>query len=216
VPKTMRPGLSKLMLTAHVTSSVGWLGSVAAFLALAVAGLTSPDAQRTPALYVSMELIGWLVIVPFSFAALLVGLVQSLATPWGLFRHYWVLAKFVLTVGATVLLLLHMNVVSRASGMAAGTLASVGFRALQRRLVFDAGLALVALFVATALSVFKPWGRTPYGQRKDREERAFFDKAAVAAVSIPASIGRRAWPYALAIIVIVVVVVLHLTGVVGH
>ena len=88
---TMTPTLRKFALTAHVTASVGWLGSVAAFLGLAVVGLASPDAQTMRAVYVSMELIGWFVIVPFSVAALLTGLVQSLGTPWGVFRHYWVL-----------------------------------------------------------------------------------------------------------------------------
>ncbi len=37
----MPPQLRKLALTVHVTASVGWLGAVAAFLALAIAGLTS-------------------------------------------------------------------------------------------------------------------------------------------------------------------------------
>ncbi len=37
----MTPGLRKFARTAHVTSSVGWLGAVAGFLALAAAGLTS-------------------------------------------------------------------------------------------------------------------------------------------------------------------------------
>ena len=37
----MAPGLRKLVLTAHIVSSVGWLGAVAGFLALSVAGLTS-------------------------------------------------------------------------------------------------------------------------------------------------------------------------------
>lgn len=45
----MTPRLRKLMLTAHVTCSVGSLGSVAVFLALAVAGLTSQDAQMVRA-----------------------------------------------------------------------------------------------------------------------------------------------------------------------
>lgn len=39
----MTPRLRKFALTAHVTSSVGWLGAVATFLALAVVGLTSQD-----------------------------------------------------------------------------------------------------------------------------------------------------------------------------
>jgi hypothetical protein len=33
-----------LALTAHVATSVGWLGAVAALLALAVAGLTDDEA----------------------------------------------------------------------------------------------------------------------------------------------------------------------------
>lgn len=81
---TMPPHLRKLALTAHVTASVGWLGAVGAFLALAIAGLTSPDAHMVRAAYLGMDLTGWFVIVPLSFASLLTGLVQALVTPMGL------------------------------------------------------------------------------------------------------------------------------------
>ena len=118
---TMTPGLRKFALTAHVTSSVGWLGAVAGFLALAVAGLTSQDAQTVRAAYLAMELTGWFVIVPLSLASLLTGLVQSLGTKWGLFRHYWVLVKLLLTIFATIVLLLHMQTVSYLAGVAAET-----------------------------------------------------------------------------------------------
>ena len=97
---TMTPRFNKFALTAHITFSVGWVGAVVAYLALAIAGLTVHDTPMVRAAYLSMELIGWFVIVPFSFAALLTGLVQSLSTQWGLFRHYWILAKFLLTTGA--------------------------------------------------------------------------------------------------------------------
>ena len=95
---TMTPGLRRFVLTAHVASSVGWLGAVVAYLALAVAALTNQDAQTVRAAWIAMGLTGRFVIVPLSLASLLIGLVQSLSTPWGLFRHYWVLAKFLLTV----------------------------------------------------------------------------------------------------------------------
>ena len=55
---TMTPRLCKLVLTARVTSSVGYLGAVAGFLALAVAGLTSQDAQMVRAAYLATELSG--------------------------------------------------------------------------------------------------------------------------------------------------------------
>ena len=65
---TMTPRLRKFGLTAHVMFSVGWLGAVAAYLALAIAGLTSQDAQMVRAAYLAMKLIGWSVIVPLSLA----------------------------------------------------------------------------------------------------------------------------------------------------
>jgi hypothetical protein len=93
----MTPRLRKLMLTAHLTSSVGWLGAVAVSFALGVAGLTSQDAQTVRGAYLTLELTGWFVLVPLSLASLLTGLVQSLGTTWGLFRHYWVLFKLLIT-----------------------------------------------------------------------------------------------------------------------
>jgi hypothetical protein len=169
---TLTSRLRKFTLTAHVTFSVGWLGAVIAYLALAIAGLTSQEAQLVRAAYLSMELIGWFVIVPCSLAALLTGLVQSLGTEWGLFRHYWILVKFLLSIGGTLVLLLHMRAVSRMSGIAAETtLSSADFGMLRTQLVVHAGGGLLVLLAATALSVYKPWGRTRYGQRKQHERR---------------------------------------------
>jgi hypothetical protein len=87
----MTPGLRKFALTVHISASVGWLGAVVAYLALAVVTRTSQDAQMVRAAYLSLEPItGYVVLVPLAFTSLLTGLVMSLGTPWGLFRHYWV------------------------------------------------------------------------------------------------------------------------------
>jgi hypothetical protein len=164
---TMTPNLRKLALTAHITVSVGWLGAVAGFLALAVAGLTSQDAQLVRAAYLAMDLTASFVIVPLSLASLLTGLVQSLGTPWGLFRHYWILLKLLITVLATLILLVHMKPISyMASVVSETTLSSGDFRQLRIQLVANAGAALLALLVTTTLSVYKPSGMTPYGQRR--------------------------------------------------
>src|SRR5258708_19779837 len=104
----MTPGLRKFALTVHVTSSIGLLGSIAAFLALAAAGLINPDALMVRASYLAMAMIARFVIVPLAFASLLTGLIQSLGTPWGLFRPYWVLVNLLLTPLATALLLAKM------------------------------------------------------------------------------------------------------------
>ncbi len=169
---TMTPRLRKFALTAHVTSSVGWLGAVAGFLALAVAGLTSQDAQMVRAAYLAMELITRFVIVPLCLASLLTGLVSSLGTTWGLFRHYWVLVKLLLTVPATILLLVHTQQISYVAGAAAErTLSSVDLGRRRIELVAYAGAAILVLLVAATLSVYKPRGMTRYGARKQHEQR---------------------------------------------
>jgi hypothetical protein len=166
----MGPALRKFALTAHVTSSVGWLGAVAGFLVLAVAGLTSPDLQMVRGAYLAMELIGWSIIVPLSLASFLTGLIQGLGTTWGLFRHWWVVTKLVLTILATIVLLLHMQPIGHLADVVAGaTLARGELHGLRIQLIADAGAALIVLLVATTLSVYKPRGLTRYGWRKQRE-----------------------------------------------
>lgn len=168
--RTMPPLARKIALTVHVVSSVGWLGAVAAFLALAIAGLESADAQLVRSVYVSMDLVTWWVIVPLSFASLITGVIQALGTTWGVVRHYWVLIKLLLTIVATGLLLLHtqpIGIMARAAMET--TLSSTDMRELRLQLIFDAAAALVVLLVNTTLSVLKPRGVTPYGQRKGRE-----------------------------------------------
>ena len=119
-----------------------------------------------------MELTGWIVIVPLSVASLVTGLPQSLGTRWGLFRHYWVQMKLVINILATILLLVHMQPTSRIADVAAeAPLAGATLRGLRTQLVADASAALLALLVATTLSVYKPRGITPYGWRKQREQR---------------------------------------------
>src|SRR6187431_3067634 len=105
----MSPGARRFALTAHVTTSVGWLGAVGGFLVLALSGLTTHDAHIVRAAYLAMELLGWCLIVPLSFASLLSGIIQGLGTPWGLLRHYWVLIKLLITPLATLVLLVHMQ-----------------------------------------------------------------------------------------------------------
>jgi hypothetical protein len=206
---TMRPRVRKLALVAHVVSSVGWLGTVGAFLALAIAGLFTNDAGTVRAVYPSMELLGWLVIVPCSVAALVTGLIVSLGTEWGLVRYYWVATKFMLTLGATGLLLVHMSVVQHAAGIASGAVAAGRFRNLQVRLVFDAALALLVLLTNTVLSIYKPWGMTAHGRR-------------VTGIALPAGMDadrspRKSWAVALAFgVVLLFIVLLHLTGLAGH
>lgn len=152
--------MRKLLLLFHTAISVGWLGAVVAYLALALAARSSADPHLVRALLLAMELIGWRVIVPLSLGALATGVLQSVSSEWGLFRHYWVVAKLGLTVMGTVVLVVHMRTVSRVAGMASDGPVPGDFSFLKLQLVVHAAGGLVVLLAATALSIWKPWGRT--------------------------------------------------------
>ncbi|HZO32348.1 MAG TPA: DUF2269 domain-containing protein [Chloroflexota bacterium] len=161
----MPPGARKLALTAHVTASVGWLGAIIVFLGLAVVGLTSQDAQTVRAAYLVMEPAARLVLVPLSFASLVTGVVLSLGTAWGLFRHYWIVFKLVITVFATIILLIYMKTFRSMAGVAADPSADLAMVRNASPLL-HAALALLVLVAATVLAVYKPRGLTPYGRRQ--------------------------------------------------
>lgn len=159
IDMTFSPFWRKLLLTLHVVTSVGLIGAVAAFLILAIIGATAVDPTLVDAAYLGMSMITWPIIVPLAFASLLIGVVQSLGTPWGLFRYYWVIVKLVLTGVATVVLLIQTPIIGALAQAAHGgdltPLASGRFAMM----LHSAG-GMVVLLLATVLSIYKPRGMT--------------------------------------------------------
>lgn len=60
------PALRRFTFTTHVTTSVGWIGAVLVFLALALIGLTSQDERTVRGAYLVMAPAAWFVLVPLA------------------------------------------------------------------------------------------------------------------------------------------------------
>ena len=208
---TMTHPIRKFALTAHITFSVGWLGAVAGFLALAAHGLTIQDAQLVRGLYLAMWVMGWYVIVPLCLASLATGLIQSLGTQWGLFRYYWVLTKFLLTIVSTLILFGFTQTLSSIEVLAADTTMPIDeLRNLSQSPVLHSGGGLLVLLVNTTLSVYKPWGRTGYGLRKEHERNKGLSS------NRDSPTGKHWGRYILLGLVSLLFVVLHLVLRSGH
>lgn len=168
----LRPGPRKLLLVLHVTVSVGMLGAVAAFLALAVVGVATRDPQLARSVYPALAQIARLVILSLVFASLLIGVVQSLTTPWGLFRHWWVVAKLAVNLFVAGVLLVQMPGI----GIVADTMASNQsidtLFGVRMSFIIHAAGGLVVLPIPMVLSVYKPRGLTRNGWRKQVEQRS--------------------------------------------
>ena len=119
------------------------------------------------AMYLVMAPGARFVLVPLAVASLVIGIDQSLGTAWSLFRHYWVICKLLMTVFATVVLLMYVQTLRALAGVAADPSADLeAVRSPSPAL--HAGLALLLLVGTTVLAVYKPRGMTRYGQRKQR------------------------------------------------
>lgn len=195
---------TRLTLTSHITFSVGWLGAVVVFLVLAITGLTSTDPQLARAAFMSMELCSWTVIVPLCLASLFSGVVQAMVTEWGLFRHYWIVVKLILTVAATILLLLHMEPISYMAGIASKpSFANTELPQLRIQLIADAGAALMLLLATTTISVYKPWGRIKFGTWKGGH------------ISGTSTLRKRSWGFYVLIgmvALILAILIIHIFG----
>lgn len=162
----MRAGLStrRFLLLTHVATSVGLVGAVTGFLVLAAAGLSGSAAGQT--VYPAMDLITQYLIVPLAVVTLLLGTLQSLVTPWGLIKHYWVLIKLVLTVLVVVVLWLQLGNIRLLASLSPEVLLAAEWATTKFSMVLHSGGGLVVLLGATILSVYKPAGLTRYGWNK--------------------------------------------------
>ena len=211
----MTPALRRFTFTTHVTTSVGWVGAVLAFLALAVIGFTSDDQVTVRGAYLLMAPAAWFVLVPLAHASLLSGIVLSLGTSWGLFRHYWVVLKLGITAFSTVILLIYMGTFRQMAGVAADPVVDLA-TVRNASPILHAVLALILLLAATVLGIYKPFGVTAYGLRTQNEQRRITSTTFASAGTAPTvDAGTSAWIYAVgavALALALLIIIMHFTG----
>ncbi|WP_046563912.1 hypothetical protein [Micromonospora sp. HK10] len=148
----LSPTGRKALLTLHLVTALGWLGTDLVLLTLGVAGLRGADPD---VVYPTAGLLVTYLFAPLSVAVWLIGVASALLTPWGLLRWRWVLVKLVLTTVMLGLVLLLLTPRIRHLG-ALGGAASPHLRV---DLVVPPAVSSTLLLVATVLSTYKPWGR---------------------------------------------------------
>lgn len=153
--------IRKLVLSLHVVTSVGLIGAVGSFFLLSLLGLISANEATVRSTYVAMDPIARLIIVPLAISALLVGIIQSLTTPWGLFRHYWVIFKLAITILVILVLLMQLGPIAALARYATeNSFDPVALYRQRLSAALHAGIGLTVLLVPVVLSIFKPRAAT--------------------------------------------------------
>ncbi|MEQ3551192.1 hypothetical protein WIS52_11990 [Pseudonocardia nematodicida] len=145
----------------HVLTSVGWMALAASLSAsLALAVTTDDPALRHGVLLTAHHLDGVL-LAPLAAGSALTGIVLAAATPFGFFHHWWVAVKFAITL---VQLYVGIFVLSSALGDALADPAA----APTGSLVAASALMASAIAFQAWVSIDKPWGRSPWGERRPK------------------------------------------------
>jgi hypothetical protein len=142
-----------LLVWLHVVTSVGWLSQVVALLALLLYGMKTSDLNA----FRMARVLDHDVLAIMANVSAFTGMMLSATTPWGYFRYWWVLTKFVITVSQLYLgiFVLSHNLEAAADGH------------LSVWMLVGTALMIGAIAFQTWLSVAKPWGRTPWtGSKK--------------------------------------------------
>ncbi|RAY14236.1 DUF2269 domain-containing protein [Actinomadura craniellae] len=168
----LRPSARRFWLTLHVGFAVSWLGVGTAMAVLSTTGMLADDLELRRHAYGILHMLDHVIVIPLVVLSIVTGLVISLGTKWGLTRNWWVLTKFGLTMGMVVFAAACGN--AWVCNLAERTAANPAADAhgddvkLAVTMVFFCGL----LWAATALSIYKPWGRTPWQGRSHSRHRA--------------------------------------------
>ncbi|MFD9699532.1 hypothetical protein [Lentzea sp. NPDC059081] len=141
-----------LVVWLHVVTSVGWLSQAVALLALVLYGMDSGDVKA----FEMARFLDHQVLAVMANVSAFSGFMLSATTPWGYFRHWWVLAKFVITV-----VQLYVGIFILSDNLAAAAHGHVS-----PWMPVGTALMISAIAFQTWLSVAKPWGRTPWADPK--------------------------------------------------
>lgn len=148
----LSPAARRAVLTAHIIASVGLLGDCAALLAMNVRAAATTDPQLAASSYELMSMFSMLFGIPLSFASLGTGLALGLGTKWGVLRHRWVTAKLLLILSVILVGALVIGPSEAAMIDGGGGRETV--------LILASGYDVLALCLATGLSVYKPRRRS--------------------------------------------------------
>lgn len=154
----------QLIIVIHVLSVVCWLGGAMVMLLLGTYMLKAENGEQLYYTLDNMHLIDVVLIRYTALVALLTGILLSVWTNWGLFKHYWILIKLILTVALIGFGIEYMGdwlsqIVRIGKQERFLALSDAAFLNASYSLIGGAIANIVSLIFMTAISYFKPFGK---------------------------------------------------------
>ena len=145
----------------HIVFACMWIGA-AVCLALMNVFLKATDGMQLYGINVAMKFIDDFVIIPGAMGSLLTGLLYSLFTGWGWFKHNWIMVKWLINLYGVIFgtfwlgpWVNRLPSISKAIGLEA--LSHPGFVHSTTMVKYWGTFQLGTLIFAVFISILKPW-----------------------------------------------------------
>lgn len=165
MPVLLGRNLRRTTLLLHILCGVGWMGLDLGLMVLVVSGATTEDGAVA---YTTAHLVIPAAVPALALGMLLTGIVLGLGTRYGLLQWTWVFTKLSIGVVLTVLVFVALlpgvlAIPDGLTGSADQVRAMVGGSV--EDLIPPPFVSFTLLAVSLVLSIWKPWGRTPWSRR---------------------------------------------------
>jgi hypothetical protein len=161
--KKLRAKGQKWLKCFHIFFSCLWVGA-AVSLVISQAGLSATDGKMLYGIDMTRKFIDDFIIIPGAVGSLITGLLYSIYTNWGFFKHNWITVKWVINIGGVIFGTFWLGAwlngcppISKELGLGALSDPTYVHYATMNKW-FGAVQALTIIF-AVFISVLKPWGK---------------------------------------------------------
>lgn len=153
----------KTLKLLHIITSCAWLGGACSLFMLYFAKQSIDSAQVLVGINTASRWIDIVIVISLgAVGCFLTGLIYSLCTPWGFFRHRWIAVKWVLVIAMILFGTFflgpweeEMLYLSKTLGQDVFT--SINYAQIEFYHISWSSIQITTLIITLFISVFKPW-----------------------------------------------------------
>jgi hypothetical protein len=161
------------LLSLHIATGGLWFGTALCSVALALSITLLKPSNALHGINLARNVLGQYIIVPAAVFSVITGVLLCSFTNWGFFKHYWAIAKQIVTLLLIVLGSVWLGPMTKEMT----TLSEVGqsqvlqnpnYLTLQSTVTLGGALQTLALLSVMIVSTVKPWSKRKAVQSSKR------------------------------------------------
>lgn len=152
------------LLGIHIATGGLWLGTALCSVALALSMVLLLPGDALYGINLARNVMGQYIIAPSAVFSVITGALLCSFTNWGFFKHYWVIAKQLVTlilivVGSVWLESMTKEMMALSEAGRSQVLQNPDYLAIQNTSILGGALQTLALLAIIIVSTVKPWGK---------------------------------------------------------